>query len=89
MTVDTTACHPDVPVRTCSCTTDVQGLFLFYSNASTLAKGNLMSSSLAVYLAIKETTSGTAAVIELLTIIQNPKFDAQLFNVQGKSIAYC
>lgn len=89
MAVNTMACHSDGPVETCSCTTDVQDLLLTYSDASTLSRGDLLSLSLAVSLANLETTSGTAAIIDLLTIIQDPDFDAQRFNIQVKSIACC
>lgn len=36
-----------------------------------------------------ENASGTAAVIDALTIIQDPDFDAHLFNIKLKIITCC
>lgn len=76
-------------IETCSCTIGVQITLPAYSEVSTLSSGDLWSLSLGVSLANLEATSGTAAVIDLLTIIRGPDFDAQLFNSEVNSIANC
>lgn len=72
MAVDTTECHPNGPVKICSCRTDVKDLLLTNSDASILSRDDILSLPLAVSLASLETTSVTAAFIDLLTIIQTP-----------------
>lgn len=89
MAVDTTAWHSDGPVGTQSCTKDVQDTLLTYSDTSALFRGDLLNLSLKISFAGLEYSSRTAAVIDLLTIIQNPDFDAPSFNNQIKSIACC
>lgn len=79
--------HPDGPVDACSCTTDVQDFPLTHFDAFTLSKGILSSLTLAVSLASLETAIGTATVIDLLKIIQDHNFDAQVLNIQVESIA--
>lgn len=57
--------------------------------ASRLSERGLLSQSLDVSLASQETTVRTAAVINLLTIIQAPNFEAYCLNFQVKSITCC
>lgn len=48
-----------------------------------------MNLSMAVFLAGLEFISGTEAVINLLTIIQDHDFNVHLFSIQVKNIACC
>lgn len=89
MAVHTTACHPAGTVKTYSCTADVWDLLLTYSDASQLSLVDLSSCSLAVSLVSLETASGTAVVIDLLTIIPDSNFDAPFYNIQVKSMTCC
>lgn len=52
-----------------------------YSDDSTLSNIDLFSVSLAVFPTDLKTILETAAAINLLTTIQNPNFDAHLFNI--------
>lgn len=81
MAVDSTACKCSGLVRTCSSTANVQDLLLDYSSGFTISEEDLLSSSLAVSLTSLEIASGTATVIDLLTIIQHFNFDAQFLNL--------
>lgn len=67
----------------------MQNLLLTFSDASTLSRDDWLTLSSAVSVAILENISRTAAVIDLLTIIQGPDFDTYVFNVQSKSVARC
>lgn len=89
MAVDTTACRIDEPVGTFSWTTDVQGLLVTYSDASTISRCDQLSQLLVVSFAISENVIGEAAVMDLLTIIHDLNFDAHLFNIQVKTITCC
>lgn len=87
--VDSTPHHFDGALRIRFCSMDLQDTQLIYPDASIVMRGDLFSQSLAVFLASLDTTSGTAAVINLLTIIQDLAFFAHLLNCQAKSIACC
>lgn len=69
MAVDTTVRRHDKTVESCSCTTDVQYLLLTNSNNITLSRGDLLSPSMAVFVASLEIVSETEASIDLLTNI--------------------
>lgn len=60
-----------------------------HSDAFPLSRGDLLSVLLAVPLAGLETNPGTAAVIDLFTIIQDPDVETHLFIILVKSIACC
>lgn len=83
------ACCTDGPLETCSCKTDLPDLLLTYLNASWLSKGDLLSLSVAFFLASLLAISETAAIMDLLINIQCLDFDAQHLNVPVKSIAGC
>lgn len=89
MALDTTACHTDRPVETCSCTTVVQDLLLSYSHASTLSLVDVLSLYLSVLFTSLKSSFGNAAVIDPLANVQNLNFDAQLFFIKVKTIACC
>lgn len=78
-TVDTTTCRSDGPVETSSFTTEVQCLLLTYPLAYTLSRGVLLSMSLTVSPASLKTSSGTAAVIGVFTIIRDLDFHSFVF----------
>lgn len=59
----------------------MQDLLLTYSAASKLSSVERLNLSYDLSLVSQETAPKTAAVIDLLTIIQDPNFDAQLFNI--------
>lgn len=86
VTMDATTRHLNGPVQICSQTGDVEYLPFIGSNTSTFSKGDLLSISLAIFLANLETTSRTAAGIDLHKIIQDPDFDAHLSNIKVKDI---
>lgn len=85
--VETTACHPDRPVKTCYCTTDVQNLLLTYSDASSVSRCDLWSLPLAASLTSLEIASETTAFVELLTIIQDSESNTHTLKIQVESIA--
>lgn len=89
MRVSTTERHSDGPVETSACPRDVQGLLLTEWDAPTVKRDDLLSFSLAGSLAILKAFSGTAAFFYLLTLIQDPAFDTNLFNIKVKSILSC
>lgn len=67
-----------------SCKKDVQGTLRAYIDASTIFRRYMLSLSLHVSLATIENTSGTAN--DLLEIIRDLDFDANLFNIKVYSI---
>lgn len=85
MDVNTTARNSDGLIKTCFCTTEVQGCLSTYSDASALSWGDLWSLYLADSPGSLETISGTVTVIDLLTIIQDSKFGEHFFNIQVKT----
>lgn len=78
---NTTARHSGGSVETYYCPADVQNFLLTYSDVSILSSGDLLSLSLAISLARQKTASATAAVIEHLKFVQDPDFDAHLFDI--------
>lgn len=67
----------------------MQDLLLTNFDASTLSRADPLSLCLSVSFASLENSSGTAAVIDLFTIIQDFDFDTQLFDILVKSMACC
>lgn len=80
--MDTTVSYPEEPLETCSCKIALHDLLLTYSDASTISKRDLLSLFITVSLAGLETIAKTAAVIDLLTIIQYPDFDVHPIKIQ-------
>lgn len=76
MVLDATAFHPLGPVETYRCSKDGQDLLLFYSDASTLSRSNLLSPSLVVPFSSLKAIFGTASVTNIAKIIQDSEFDA-------------
>lgn len=89
MVVDTTAGYFYEPVEIFFCTPDTQATMLTYLDAFTSLISNQLSLNLPVSISSQENTIGSAAVIDLFTIILDPDFDAQIFTIQVKSIAHC
>lgn len=89
MAVNTIAYHSDRAVETSSCTTDAKDYHLIYLYGPTLSRSDQLDLPLAYFLAGHETTSETAAVIELFANTKGPGFEVDLFNIQVKSLACC
>lgn len=81
MIVDSTEYHLDGHVKTLSCLIVVQHLLLTCSGASVFSSRDLMNSFVAVSFASLETRFGTAVVVDLLTMVQDPDFAKQIFNI--------
>lgn len=89
MAMNTARRHADGSVETRSSSTDVLDMMLAFLDASTLLWKVLLSLILALLLAGVETTFEAAAMVSLLTITQNPDFDAHPINIHVESILCC
>lgn len=70
--VETSTCHPDGHIKTYFYITNMLDSLFTYFNAFIVPRGLLLNLSLAVSLTNIDTTSGPAAIIDLLIIIQDP-----------------
>lgn len=82
-------CHLNGSVESYSCRIVVRDSLLNCSKVSILSRGNQLIISSSFSLASLETNSATAATIDLITIVRDPDFHANVFNIQVNSIACC
>lgn len=89
MKVNITARISDEPLETRPCKSRLPDKLLTYLDAATSARGDILSLPFFVPFGSLDATSGLAAVIGLLIIIQFPDFDAQFFNINLIGIWCC